>query len=156
MDRNLIYALIMSVVIVVAFSAYQQYAYPPRPGKPVTPADATRPKPPIKPPEVERTTNKPAEQLSNSTSPVRELALTKPTSPETKLKVDTPLYEADLSSKGGRIVSFKLKKFKVNNGRSDESDNLVNLYDPHGPDTGGPRSCLRAHPPPVMKTWAIP
>ena len=33
MDRNLIYALIMSVVIVVAFSAYQQYAYPPRPGE---------------------------------------------------------------------------------------------------------------------------
>ena len=55
-------------------------------------------------------------------------------SAEAQVKIDSPLYEAVVSSKGGRIISFKLKDYTVEVGGSE----LVNLFDPSGPDTAGP------------------
>ena len=53
---------------------------------------------------------------------------------EVQVKVDSLKYEAILSSRGGRIVSFKLKDYT----KSLQGPELVNLFDPEGPDTAGP------------------
>jgi YidC/Oxa1 family membrane protein insertase len=145
MDRNLIYALIISVVIVVAFQAVYQHVYPPPPRKPLTPTESTGPKPPIKQQEQTKAQEKLQEQPVASAPKIEEPRRVQPSGPEVRLKVDTPIYEAVLSSSGGRFISFKLKKFSVNNGKPSGSENLVSLYDPSGPDTGGPTIMLTGH-----------
>ncbi|MBM3298975.1 MAG: membrane protein insertase YidC, partial [Deltaproteobacteria bacterium] len=56
-----------------------------------------------------------------------------PTKP-VQIKIDTPAYEAIVSSVGARIVSFKLKHYKENLNGSE----FVNLIPPDGSDTSGP------------------
>ncbi|HTY21674.1 MAG TPA: membrane protein insertase YidC [Desulfomonilaceae bacterium] len=140
MDRNLILAIILSVVIIVGFQYFfQAFSPPPPPRKPLEtqetvkerhPApEAVKPaevKPPVKPGMQERapapTTARPVEETTAAETP------------EIQIKVDSPIYEAILSSKGGRIISFKLKDYTV----SLTGPELVDLFDPNGPDTAGP------------------
>ncbi len=136
MDRNLILAIILSVLIIVGFQfIYQAVAPPPPPKKPPETQEITRHQPPV--PGAERGTEvkpqvKPgiAERAEQPAPRAEEGKAT----PETQVKIDAPLYEAVLSSKGGRLISFKLKQYKAELGGTEP----VNLFDPNGPDTAGP------------------
>ncbi|MFH0825947.1 MAG: membrane protein insertase YidC, partial [Pseudomonadota bacterium] len=57
---------------------------------------------------------------------------------EARIRLVSPKYEALLSSKGGRIVSFKLKDYRKDTNRPE----LVDLFSPTGPDTSGPTIML--------------
>jgi YidC/Oxa1 family membrane protein insertase len=52
---------------------------------------------------------------------------------EVLISIDSPLYEAVLTSRGAKIISFKLKKFRA----TLDGPELVNLFDVKG-DTAGP------------------
>lgn len=137
MDRNLVLAIVLSVLIIVGF----QYFLQPPPTVPTqvpSKSGETIPKPETSP--VSRSagasTDRP-EPAAVTSAPSAE-AVEKPIVPagpvkDTRITVDTPIYEAVLSTVGGRIVSFKLKDYKTSPGSGD----LVNLYPPEGPDTSG-------------------
>jgi YidC/Oxa1 family membrane protein insertase len=136
MDRNLILAIVISIVIIVGFQfLFQAYA-PPPPKKPTEATEAVK-KPNAGTPAEHQTAGQPEKK----TPPVNEPRVVRPVQPtttpaveEVRITVDTPKYEAVVSSKGGRIISFKLKDYKV----SRASDQLENLFEPGGPDTAGP------------------
>lgn len=140
MDRNLILAIVLSIIIIVGFQfLFQAYA-PPPPRKPVQTTEAV---PGAKPGTTaeHQGQGKPAVKPEKTQEPAIQPRSVKPIQPaasaeveEKLITVDTPNYEATLSSRGGRIISFKLKHFTVTLG----SDELVNLFEPQGPDTAGP------------------
>jgi YidC/Oxa1 family membrane protein insertase len=136
MDRNLILAIVISIVIIVGFQfLFQAYA-PPPPKKPMETSEAVKgaePSPPVQ--------QKTAGQPEKKAEPAVEPRMVRPVQPaantaveETRLTVSTPKYEAVLSSKGARIISFKLKDYTVSRG----NDEQENLFEPLGPDTAGP------------------
>jgi YidC/Oxa1 family membrane protein insertase len=139
MDRNLIVAIVLSVVIIVGFQfIFQTYAPPPPKKLPQT-SEATKGTGTVVPEEKthpeslkaeEKATGTPAQPVVAQTVGPPSVAQAKPV----RITVNTLKYEAVLSSEGGRIVSFKLKDYKASLNGSE----LVNLYDPQGPDTAGP------------------
>lgn len=139
MDRNLILAIVLSVVIIVGFQfVFQAYAPPPakKPFQVSEPVGGTQPpavpeKPPASPSVADSKETAPA---TSPTHPKPALQPSATQAEEVLVKVDGPKYEALLSSKGGRIVSFKLKDYKIRQNGPE----LVNLFDPSGPDTAGP------------------
>jgi YidC/Oxa1 family membrane protein insertase len=139
MDRNLVLALVLSVLIIVVFQLYMQAVSPPPAKKPPAKKEAVqRPKPPQAREAVEPGVppSGPPQAEPSKTREVPAVAVTE--AKEVKVTIDSLLYEAVLSSRGGRIISFKLKNYRTGlNG-----DSLVNLYDPQGPDTGGPTIML--------------
>uniref|UniRef100_A0A7C4AT96 Membrane protein insertase YidC n=1 Tax=Desulfomonile tiedjei TaxID=2358 RepID=A0A7C4AT96_9BACT len=141
MDRNLILAIVLSVVIIIGFQYFFQQFSPPPQQPPMkkteqvvhsqkveSPAAQKKEAPPEKPKEPSR--------LAAAVKPLQPQ--TEEAAQERQVKVNSPLYEAVLSSKGGAIVSFKLKKYTVELHGPD----LVNLFDPTGPDTSGPSIVL--------------
>jgi YidC/Oxa1 family membrane protein insertase len=140
MDRNLILAIVLSIVIIVGFQfLFQAYA-PPPPKKPVETTEAVpgvKPGSPADPKAAAKTVAQPGKEKEPTVEPrvVKPIEPAGATPVEEKLvTVNTPKYEAVLSSKGARIISFKLKDYAIALG----SDQLENLYDPKGPDTAGP------------------
>jgi len=136
MDRNLVLAILLSVVIIIGFQfIYQAVAPPPLPRKPPETQETMKGRPAIPPPER-------AAEVKPQIKPGAPERAVRPVAPaaeapavaEAQVKIDSPLYEAVVSSKGGRIISFKLKDYTVEVGGSE----LVNLFDPSGPDTAGP------------------
>lgn len=129
MDRNLILAIVVSILIIVVFQIYFQTVAPPPPKKvPVAtekPVDRSKERPPA--PAVERDVVRPA---PSAIAPLEGAAPGK----ERTITVETPKYQAVLSSYGGRIVSFKLKNYmQTLNGKDP-----VNLMPQDGPDSSGP------------------
>ncbi|MEW6349101.1 MAG: membrane protein insertase YidC [Thermodesulfobacteriota bacterium] len=137
-DRNLLYALIISVVIVVAFQMYYQYAYPPPQKKRPVPTGVEEPPKPVPPQVKKEQPEPPPKPAPSSAAQPEQVKPEQPKVAEVRLKIDTPLYEAVVSSWGGKIVSFRLKKYRVNGNMGPDSDNLVNLDEPNGAHTGGP------------------
>lgn len=142
MDRNLILAVALSVLTIVAFQYYYKTVAPPPAKKP--PATTEK----IRPSEVkEREAVKEKRELGPSVSkraPEEEKPAPLTTAeeekarPATQVKVESPKYVAVLSSTGARIVSFKLKDYTQTLG----GESLVDLFDPGGPDTSGPSLIL--------------
>lgn len=140
MDRNLILAIVLSIIIIVGFQfLFQAYA-PPPPKKPVETTEAVSgAKPGTQPGQqaAEKPEAKPQKEPEPAAVPrvVKPIESATTTPVEEKLiTINTPKYEAILSSKGARIISFKLKEYRVALG----SDQLENLFEPQGPDTAGP------------------
>ncbi len=69
---------------------------------------------------------------------MQAVSATPSTEEEKRITIDTPRYEAVMSSVGARIISFKLKDYRSKLG----SSVLVDLFEPDGPDTGGPAVML--------------
>lgn len=144
MDRNLIIAIVASIVIIVIFQYFfQSFSPPPEKKAPVATEErkAVEPRPsrvaeePRREPEVTREEPQPTRlPAATRTAPTSTISPVK----ETTIKIDTVFYEAIISSKGARIVSFKLKKYT----KSLKGDALVNLFDPGGLDTSGPSIML--------------
>jgi YidC/Oxa1 family membrane protein insertase len=136
MDRNLVLAIVLSIAIIVGFQyLYQVYAPPPQ--KPPATTEAQKDASPSRQPEApgKAAAPGPAEpQISSEAAvkpvPSAETGIAK----ETKVKVVSPKFDAVLSSKGGKIISFKLKDYT----RSLKSDEPVDLFNSEGPDTSGP------------------
>ncbi len=136
MDRNLILAIVLTTVILLVFQYYTKTVAPPPAKKPPktvetpVPRDVSRPeaealkKPEARPPERTAELQRPAPGDEKGVAPAVEV------------KVDALKYEAVISSKGGRIVSFKLKDFKKSVEGSQPVD-LVNFV-PGVPATAGP------------------
>lgn len=143
MDRNLLLAIALSILIIVGFQLYYQYTYTPPP-KPPTDVSQT------KKPDAGRTAEgRPESRAPSETEmpePSRtlgevqdaEVASTDEAAQERLITVSGPKFEAVLSSRGARIISFKLKKFR----QTLESDDLVNLVSTSRPDTSGPTLML--------------
>jgi YidC/Oxa1 family membrane protein insertase len=140
MDRNLILAIVLSVLIIVVFQYFfQAFSPPPPPKKVPAPTEAPGPAVPTPVPAPAVPGDQPrvtAPETAPLPSPVKPAPEVAPVSiaKETLVKIDTPKYEATISSKGARIVSFKLKDYRV----SMQSEELVNLFAPEGLDTSGP------------------
>jgi YidC/Oxa1 family membrane protein insertase len=140
MDRNLLLAIVLSVLIIVGFQYFFSAFTPP------TPVNA--------PSTVELTkrTETAAKKASEETKVLKEQGKTTPelsstSAPESAdqnvpgvqateslIKIETPKYEAVLTNIGGKIISFKLKDYTAKLG----SPELVNLFPPEGPDTSEP------------------
>ncbi|RLA88839.1 MAG: hypothetical protein DRG58_06900 [Deltaproteobacteria bacterium] len=99
MEKRLIIAVTLSLVIFLGFGYLKEKFYPtPRPEEP----QPTAPAPTPSPPEVVKP------------SPVPETPLVAPTpaKPPQEVVVDTPLYQAVFTEQGARLKSFKLKKYR--------------------------------------------
>jgi YidC/Oxa1 family membrane protein insertase len=136
MDRNLVVAIVLSIAIIVGFQyLYQAYAPPPK-KPPVTTesqkqaAAPSQPEAPAKTPAS--TTTPPQITAETAVKPVTraETAAAK----EVAVKVDSPKFEAVLSSKGGKIISFKLKDYT----QTLQTNEPVDLFSANGKDTSGP------------------
>lgn len=137
MDRNLILAIVLSIAIIVGFQLLFQ-VYSPTPAKPPAQKEApTAPPPPQ--PTVSREQlreGEPGGQPPLDKRPVPESRQAEESEPAkaVPITVETPEYQAVLSSVGAKIVSFKLKKYR----EALDSPNLVNLFPAGGADTSGP------------------
>jgi YidC/Oxa1 family membrane protein insertase len=132
MDRNLILAIVMSVVIILAFQVLFPPATPPPAKKTPAPTETVH-KPEHATTPAEKAKEVPTAQVVPST-----LAPSASSAEEVRIKIDALTYEAVLSSVGARIVSFKLKDYKMSVGGSE----LVNFFPSEGPDTAGPTVVL--------------
>lgn len=97
MDRRLLLAIALSALVVIAYQEYLRIFYP-RPTSPKTAEEPPRP------------TALPAP------APNREASLPKSLAgppPEPDISVETALFEARLASRGGRLASFRLKKYRA-------------------------------------------
>jgi len=140
MDRNLILAIVISILIIITFQYYFQAFSPPPAEKP----PASKEKPAGEGTVQEKTSPLPdkaaAKRHLEGKAPARaeEQPQAVPPVTETRIKVDGLKYEAVLSSKGARIVSFKLKDYK----KTLKGDALVNMFKQGGPDSSGPSIIL--------------
>ncbi len=138
MDRNLVLSIILSIAIILGFQLYLQHFAPPPKKLPTITENTKQPAPaPLTPPLPKA----PEEELPSTKAVAPEAAVTTPPpkagiapAKEVRIKVDSPKYEAVLSSKGGRLISFRLKEYT----KSLNKPGLVNLFTPKGPDTSGP------------------
>ncbi len=133
MDRNLVLAIGLSVLIIVGFQYFiQPYSTPPAQQPAPSGEKVARSEKPtearVEEESVSRAETAPSLKPDEKAEPAPAAVADK------RIRIDSPLYEATLSTVGARIVSFRLKDFKT----SASSDDLVNLYPPEGPDTSGP------------------
>ncbi len=135
MDRNLVLAIALSVLIIVGFQYFiQPYQNPPA-NQSTASSETVSKTEKSKVARVEEATaekkHAPSPEIARSAEPATQT--TTPSEPvvEKRVTVDSPLYEAVVSSVGGRIVSFKLKNYKV----SVDSDDLVNIFPADANDT---------------------
>ncbi len=138
MDRNLILAIVLTALIIIVFQLYYQAYHPPQKGKaPTQTAEQVKDRP-TRPDAEQPGTPAPGEEAKRArgrteTAVVEPPELTKPAL-EAFITVSGPIYEAKLSTKGAKILSFKLKDFKQEINKPE----LVDLVSPRGPDTSGP------------------
>ena len=135
MDRNLVLAIALSVLIIVGF----QYFIQPHQSTPVNPpttsSEAVSKTEKSKVARVEDSASEKRQSVSSEAvrsgeSQVQPVIPSEPVV-DKRITVDSPLYEAVVSSVGGRIVSFKLKNYKV----GVDSDDLVNIFPTDAHDT---------------------
>ncbi len=132
MERNVVVALILSALIIFGFQFYFQ-SVTPHPAKQPSPLDSqAKQETPTSRAEPEKTV---AKEPAPPESVIRSLAPADATVAEEKIiTISGPLYEAAVSSRGAKLVSFKLKNFK----ETISGDDLVNIFNQRGPDTSGP------------------
>ncbi len=139
MDRNLILAIILSIVIIAGFQYAFQTFSPPPPKKPPETQEVVKGARPAMPAEKAVKEPVPGMEKIPERAAVPKLARSADESgaaevSDVLVKIESPKYEAMLSSRGGKIISFKLKDYTA----SLEGTELVNLFEPNGPDTSGP------------------
>lgn len=114
MDRRTLFALVLSLVVFAAFTALQaKYAPKPVPKRPAAAAtaagdSAAAPAATPAPPDAAA-----APSLAPDTA-----AAAAPAIPEQFTVVETPLYRAEFSNRGARLVGFELKRYAAAYGAS--------------------------------------
>lgn len=142
MERNLILAIVLSVAVIIVFQFISQGMSPPR-KKTTAPKDpAVQERVDSKRPTDDKTAGapRPTEDRAEAPTPptLSPSATPEKDEPEKFLSVETPLYKAVLSTKGAKIISFKLKDFR----ETLKEDNPVNLFEPGPFDSSGPSVML--------------
>jgi YidC/Oxa1 family membrane protein insertase len=102
-DRQILLAIALSALVVIAYQQFLRIYYPeygrqPRPGGSGTP----------QPPTPGAEAPPPVAQSEPTAAPEES-----GTVPSEDIRVDTPLYRAGFASIGGRLVSFKLKHYRA-------------------------------------------
>lgn len=139
MDRNLVVAIVLSVLIIIGFQYYYQAVSPPPKRPPVKTEQAKQPDS-KQPQEAKKTSEAPTKAQPERpavSSPVVSMPAPQGGEEPAKdvtVKVEGLTYEAIVSSVGAKIVSFKLKDYKLHL----TGPELVNLFSRSGPDTSGP------------------
>lgn len=138
MERNLLLAIALSILVIIGTQFFFHVTSPPpKKEPPVTTEQGEKPdagavkrtkKEDEKPAPVGETVSD--AQLKVAPAPQEDTKA----APETLVTVNSLKYEAVISSRGARIVSFKLKDFKAKL----DGSTLVNLYEPDGVDSSGP------------------
>ena len=139
MDRNLVLAIVFSIVIIVGFQYFfQSFSPPPEKKTPSTTEGPKETKPPEKKPSQQEAkpgqVQQPVPKTEPEAEPTKAAESAGVPSKDVRVTVDTPKYRAIVSSVGARIVSFELKDYKLNL----TGDALVNLFPADAPDTSGP------------------
>jgi YidC/Oxa1 family membrane protein insertase len=145
MERNLILAVILSAAVILIFQLYVQTVGPPPETEPKVTEDVKKTgERDAAGQEQDRAagpddlTGKEAPSSFPSSGELtrdRGVSLSSPESaPESVITIETPIYEAVVSSRGARLISFKLKDYYKSRNRLDP----VNLFDRRGPDSSGP------------------
>ncbi len=142
MDRNLLLAIVLSVLIIVGFQYFFQSFTTPTPVNAPSKTEQLQKATKDVPHTVERaqtakeTTKSESEIISTGNTLTKDGKSVSTSEPieESKIKIESPIYEAIVTNIGGKIVSFKLKNFtKTINGPE-----LVNLVSPESGDTAAP------------------
>jgi YidC/Oxa1 family membrane protein insertase len=140
MDRNFFLAMALIIVVVIGYQFYfHSIAPPPKKKPPVTTEKVAKKRPSVsetaaeQPKESPQAAKPPKPAVESITLPSQAGKAVGPAK-ETLIKVNSLKYEAVLSSKGARLVSFKLKDYRKWLGKPQ----LVDLFHREGPDTSGP------------------
>lgn len=118
MDRRTALALALALVVFAVFSALQQRFAPKRP--PVRHADSTRVAAPVTPGSTATDSGVialPEASAAAALAPARTSSI-----PERRTVIETPLYRAEFSNRGARLVSFELKRYSAAYGASKFGD----------------------------------
>lgn len=109
MEKRAILAIVLSLIVVVVF---QYFFVKPQPQQPVPAATQEQQKDAATSPAPKA--EQAAQPAAPQAAPVQEGVVVTPKAgaAEKEITVDTPLYEAVFSTKGGALKSFKLKNYK--------------------------------------------
>lgn len=114
MDRRTIFALVLSLVVFAAFTALQaKYAPKPVPKRPAPVAGAAGDSA-----AAPAATPAPADAAAVPSLAPDTAAAAAPAIPEQLTVVETPLYRAEFSNRGARLVGFELKRYAAAYGAS--------------------------------------
>ncbi len=106
MDKNLLIAVVLSVLVVVGYQEYLRVYYPQKP-KPAASATAAPAAKTTAAPHADGSAAPPIPELADEpAAPVAAAA-----APD--VSVETDLFIAKLASRGGRLVSFQLKNYRT-------------------------------------------
>ena len=136
MDRNLILAIVLTTVILMFFQYYTKTTAPPPAKKP--PKETVQPQQPdvSRPEPLKKAEERAPERIVETERRPGAPEAPKEEAPAVEVKIDALTYEAVISSKGARIVSFKLKDYKKAIG----SNQLVDVLNPGVP--GAPATAV--------------
>ncbi|MGH7858631.1 MAG: membrane protein insertase YidC, partial [Candidatus Binatia bacterium] len=109
MDRRLLLAIALSVLVVIAYQEYLRIFYPQRRTPPVAAPRETR-APEARAPTVSPR-EAPAEPPGITESP--ESPAETATPPVADVRIETAVLEAELASRGARLMSLRLKKYRA-------------------------------------------
>jgi YidC/Oxa1 family membrane protein insertase len=142
MDRNLLLAIVLSVLIIVGFQFFFQSFTTPTPVSAPSKTEQPQKAAKVEPLAVEKI--QPARETTRSESEIKSTGNTATNEgksvsaaepiEESKIKIESPIYEAIVTNIGGKIVSFKLKGFR----KTINGPELVNLVPPESGDTSAP------------------
>ena len=119
MDKKTVLAIILSLMVIFAWQAFFAKKPPPKQPEPVKQETAIESKPAAK--EVTQQQVKPAVS--------RTVLSQKIMAPEKDIPVETPLYTAIFSTKGGTLKSYKLKYYLSSLDTNAEPIDLVHIMD---------------------------
>lgn len=123
MERNAILATVLVILILVAYQWYlSRFETPPQ--EPARPTTTTPPAQPAAPPPASAPAIAPAKPAKALPKPATRIV-----PPTREVIVETPLMQVTLSTVGGRVTSWQLKKYHVGDGAPVD---LVAVKDPGG------------------------
>src|SRR3954451_11481225 len=102
MERQALIAAVLCLIVLIAYQEGVHYFYPPPPEGAV-PEAAVEPTPPNG-----NATEPPPDKVAGDAAPVPVVAIAGVTIP-----IETDTYSARVSTVGGRLVSFRLKRFRT-------------------------------------------
>jgi YidC/Oxa1 family membrane protein insertase len=138
MDRNLVVAIILSVVIIVGFQYYFQSVAPPPSQKQIAKEEQPPTQTQKQTHEQPTTHQEKPPTLASEPAAIKPLGSEQDVAGEKIVTVNTPKFIALVSSKGAKFVSFKLKDYK----ESLHGAELVDIFNQSGPETAGPTLML--------------
>ncbi|HUH66876.1 MAG TPA: membrane protein insertase YidC, partial [Syntrophales bacterium] len=138
MDKKAFLAIILSVAVILTWQAFFAKKPPQQPAEPARQETAVKEKPAVQ----QAATQLPAQVKSKTVAP-------KPvTGTEKDIPVETSLYRAVFTTKGGSLKSFKLKNYRRSIEKDSELIELVHVSDgmPRPLTTTLPDSSVDVHP----------